>query len=728
MINKSIITVLSIMVATVISLSSFAIQAPNDSLASLLNENREIETTSEIELSESTFKNVTAKAIEEGAKITWSIDYKTMELLEKENYKLFIKHNTAIGAKRHEEGFENSDWTYSEAIELTSTSYTLKNLAGNEKYKFKIGISKDGSKNNASYSKSGKFKTDRDWGVAKLLILIGALAFFIYGMKIMSEGLQQAAGSRLRKLLGFMTGNRVTGVITGFLTTAVVQSSSVTTVMTVSFVNAGLMNLRQSAGVMLGANIGTTITGWLILLIGFKVSIGDYAYMIMAIALPLLFFKREKSKALVSTLFGFCILFIGLGALKSAVPSLSADNPLVLFFTEYKDAWYGPLMFVILGALVTVIIQSSSAAMALTLTLVSAGLIPFEVACAMVLGENIGTTITAELASLIANVHAKRSARIHSLFNLVGVAWMLLFMLFAMPTFLKLMGFLVSAITGETFDVNNPEMSNTGIALFHTLFNITNVLIMIWFVPQLVKIAERMVKSKGDADEEFHLDFIGGGILSSPEVALLEAKKEVAKFGNTTARMNGFVRTILNSSDKKVKQKMFGKLKKYEEITDRVEIEITEYLSKASRLEMSEQASMRTRGMMNITTDLERIGDIYYQMGKALEKKENEKIWFSPEQRDGMNHMLDLLKKSFETMNENLNAEYGAISIGSANDREKEINQFRDELRRIHLANIESEDYNMASGLIFANLFASCEKVGDHIINVSEAVAGEYTN
>jgi phosphate:Na+ symporter len=728
MINKSITAVLSLMFAIAISFGSFAEQTMIDSVEVQPSTTASISPSESIEITEGTFKNVSAKAIEEGAKITWSIDYKTMELLEKEGYKLFIKHNTDIGAKRHKEGYENSDWSYSEALELSTTSYSLKNLAGNEKYKFKIGISKDGSKKDASYSKSGKFKTDRDWGVAKLLILIGALAFFIYGMKIMSEGLQQAAGSRLRKLLGFMTGNRVKGVITGFMTTAVVQSSSVTTVMTVSFVNAGLMNLRQSAGVMLGANIGTTITGWLILLIGFKVSIGDYAYMIMAIALPLLFFKREKSKALVSTLFGFCILFIGLGALKAAVPSLSADNPLVLFFTEYKNAWYGPLMFVILGALVTVIIQSSSAAMALTLTLVSAGLIPFEVACAMVLGENIGTTITAELASLIANVHAKRSARIHSLFNLVGVAWMLIFMLFAMPTFLKVMGYLVSAITGEPFDVNNPEMSNTGIALFHTLFNITNVLIMIWFIPQLVKIAEKMVKSKGDADEEFHLDFIGGGILTSPEVALLEAKKEVAKFGNTTSRMNGFIRTVLNSSDKKEKQKMFSKLKKYEEITDRVEIEITEYLSKASRLEMSEEASMRTRGMMNITTDLERIGDIYYQMGKALEKKENEKIWFSPEQRDGMNHMLDLLKKSFETMNENLNAEYGAISIGSANDREREINQFRDELRRIHLVNIESEDYNMASGLIFANLFASCEKVGDHIINVSEAVAGEYTN
>ncbi|MBL4709951.1 MAG: Na/Pi cotransporter family protein [Flavobacteriales bacterium] len=571
------------------------------------------------------------------------------------------------------------------------------------------------------WSASKKSKTERGWGLAKLLILIGSLGFFIYGMKLMSEGLQQASGNMLRSMLGTITKNRVKGVLTGFGITSLVQSSSVTTVMTVSFVNAGLMTLRQSAGVMMGANIGTTITAWIILIIGFKVSVGSYAYMLIALAFPLLFIKKGKAKAWATAIVGFCILFIGLGELKDAVPSLDNDSAIVQFFLDFKDVWYGPVMFVLLGALVTVVIQSSSAAMALTLAMVAKGAIPFEVACAMVLGENIGTTITAELASLIANVHAKRSARIHSMFNVVGVTWMLIIF----PLFLGLIGQLVGWSSGTEFDSGNNELSATGIALFHTMFNLINVVALIWFVPQLVRLAERTVKSKGDSDEEFKLDFIGGPLGSTAELCILEAKKEVSKFGAVTARMNDFVKTVINSSNSKKKDKMYSKLEKYEEITDRVEVEITDYLGKAARLEMSEEASIRMRGMLSITNDLERVGDIFYQIGKALEKKEQEKVYFTPEQREGLNEMLALVEEAFKVMNTNLESDYGNISMDGALDAEKKINQFRNKLRKKHLKMIEGGDFHMQGALIYANLFSSMEKVGDHIINVSEAVAGE---
>jgi phosphate:Na+ symporter len=534
-------------------------------------------------------------------------------------------------------------------------------------------------------------------------------------MKIMSEGIQQAAGSKLRQMLGSITSNRVKGVLTGFGITSIVQSSSVTTVMTVSFVNAGLMTLRQSAGVMMGANIGTTITAWIVLILGFKVSISSYAFMIIALATPLLFISKGKARAWASAIFGFCILFIGLDVLKDSVPTLNEGSSIVQFFIDFKNVWYGPIMFVFLGALVTIVIQSSSAAMALTLALVAAGTIPFEVACAMVLGENIGTTITAELASLIANVHAKRSARIHSMFNIIGVGWMLLIF----PFFLKLVGYITA---GTAFDPANTDMANSAIALFHTLFNLANVILLIWFVPQLVNLAIKSVPSRGDIDEEFKLDFISGPLGSTGEMCVLEAKKEVAKFGKITSKMNKFIRTYLNSSERKQKNKMLTKLEKYEEITDRVEIEITEYLGKAAQLEMSAEASVRMRGMLNISTDLERIGDIFYQMSKGLERKNDNKIYFTPEQRNGLNTMLDLIDEAFEIMNHNLNSEYGTISMDKAVQKEREINQFRDDLREDHLTHLE-EGKNMDNALIFSDMFSSLEKVGDHIINVSEHVA-----
>ncbi len=683
------------------------------------------EPLNEITFDESTFKNLSAIPKSEGFKLTWSIDYDSyLEITDK---KFIIKYNTKIGSKRSKKGYSGSEWKYTKAFSTSETNYEVKNIIGGEKYEAYIGIIKNENVNDIkesdiTWSKKVKLKTKRGWGLMKFLILLGSLGLFIFGMKIMSDGLQRTAGEKLRKMLGSITSNRFKGVITGFMSTSIVQSSSVTTVMTVSLVNAGLINLRQSAGVMMGANIGTTITAWLVLLLGFKVSISSYALVLIALGAPLLFFTFRRSKDIANAIIGFAILFIGLQFLKDAVPNLDKDSALVQFFINYKDIpFLSNLMFVGLGALVTIVIQSSSAAMALTLTMVSKGIIPFEVACAMVLGENIGTTITAEIASSIGNVHAKRSARIHSLFNIVGVTWMLI----VIPLFLELIGFFVGQSHGVDFDPFNTGMANEGIALFHTLFNSANVLLLIGFVPLLVKIAEKSVTSKGEADEEFKLDYISAGGVALPEVAILEAKKEVAKFGEVTTRMNLFVRSLLNDQDKKTRNKMFNKIKKYEEITDRVEVEVANYLDKVSTQEISQEASSQIRSMLSITNDLERIGDIYYQMSKTIERKDDNKIYFLPEQRESLNNMLNTLDKAFEEMNTNLNSEYGHISLEKANKFEMEINQIRNELRKSYLEQAEKGEFKFQSGIMYNDLFSSFEKVGDHIINVSEAVAGE---
>ena len=669
------------------------------------------------EFTSAVIKNVSAKGKEGSAKITWSIDYEAIEELKREGYSIVIKYNTKIGAKRHKAEFKNSDWTEIKDISLSKTSHSLKDLNGGDKYVFKVGIS-NGEKQ--IFSEKGKFKTEREWGIFKLLVLIGALGMFIYGMKVMSEGLQKAAGSRLRKMLASITSNRFKGVFTGFGITALVQSSSVTTVMTVSFVNAGLLTLVQSAGVMMGANIGTTITAWLINIFGFKVSMASYAYIIIAIGAPFMFFGKSKAKAWAGAIIGFALLFMGLGALKSAVPGMGADSALVQFFAQYAHPGYiATLMFVGLGTIATVIIQSSSAAMALTMTMVAAGIIPFEVAAAMILGENIGTTITAELASMIGNVHAKRSARIHSLFNIVGVTWAVILFPFLMDGIKWLLEAMHSGPEAYAFD------ANTGLATFHTLFNLLNVLLLIGFVPILVRLAERSVKSKGGEDEEYKLEYIGTGMMSTPAMSILEAKKEIIKFGGLTAKMNGFVNKLIFEKEFKIINKTITRVAKYEEITDNIETEIADYLAKVSKGEMSTETSVRIRGMLSIIGDLERIGDIYYQISKEIERKVEEKVWFTPEQRNNLTEMFSILEKSLDVMNHNLTLDYSAVSITKAKELENQLNAKRDTIKKQHFKDIEKGSYSIKSAGVYSNLFHSLEKIGDHIINVTEGLVGE---
>lgn len=668
----------------------------------------------------SIIKNINSTPKVEGFTIGWTIDYDHYEQLKAEGYSIVISYNTKIGADRFKEGYKGSEWQEIKDIPLNQTSYEVNAVAGDEDYVYKVGLSKG---EEILWSKKYKVKTDIGWGIFKFLVMIGSLGMFIYGMKVMSEGLQQAAGSKLRNLLGSITSNRVKGVLTGFGITSIVQSSSVTTVMTVSFVNAGLMTLVQSAGVMMGANIGTTITGWLINIFGFKVSIGSFALVFIAIGAPLMFFGKQQIKAWSGAIIGFSLLFMGLGSLKDSVPELGPDSALVKFFIDYKDIpVLSTLLFVFLGTLVTVIVQSSSAAMALTMTLVAGGIVPFEVASAMILGENIGTTITAEIASTIGNVHAKRSARIHSMFNIIGVTWAVLLFPFILQ---GIEAFMLSTGGGSPFD-NPAEHANTGLAIFHTTFNLLNVLILIWFVPNLVRIAERTVKSKGAQDEEFHLDYIGSGYMSTPDLSILEAKKEIAKFGELTSRMSKFSRSILFEKTAKKQKKLHKRIAKYEEITDRVEIEVANYLNKISEGELSGEMAMRIRGMNSIVNDLERIGDIFFQISKTLERKSEEKIWFNPQQRNNLGEMFDLVDEAFNIMVENLNADSSKVTLNRAKDAENAINEKRDALRKDYLDNLsKSDELHLRGGLIYNDVVASLEKVGDHIINVSEGIIGK---
>lgn len=564
------------------------------------------------------------------------------------------------------------------------------------------------------------------FGIFELLNLIGALGFFIFGMKVMSDGIQKAGGAKMRQILGGMTSNRYFGVMTGFLITAIVQSSSATTVMTVSFVNAGLLTLVESAGVMMGANIGTTITAWIISILGFKVNMSAIALPIIAFGVPMMFARKTKTKNWGEFLVGFALLFIGLSELKDAVPDVKNNPEILNFLAGFADiSFLSRLMFVGVGTLLTIVVQSSSAAMALTLVLCSTGVIPFEVAAAMVLGENIGTTITAELASLVGNVHAKRSARIHTMFNIIGVTWMLILMPYALDIVEYIsMNYFGSISPYTAVDGWGDSMSPVPIALsiFHTGFNLLNVLLLIWFIPMLVKVAERTVKSQGDMDEEFHLEHIGTGLMQTAELSILKANKEVEKFGKVTAILFDMIPQLLQETDSKKFTKLLIRIRKYEDITDRMEVEIADYLAKAAQGEMSDSASRKVRSMLSIINDMERIGDICYQLSISLERKSENKAYFIPELRTRLEEMITEVQNAIGIMNKNLCSNYSQISITDAKEAEQMINKMRNELRKEYLKKIETGEFKIQTGLIYNNLIHSLEKVGDHIYNISEAI------
>ncbi len=550
------------------------------------------------------------------------------------------------------------------------------------------------------------------------LTLLGALGLFLFGMKLMSEALQKVAGNKMRNILTAMTSNRFKGVLTGILITAIIQSSSATTVMVVSFVNAGLLSLVQSIGVIMGANIGTTVTAWLISIIGFKVKISALALPLIGLGFPLLFSKNKKLSSWGEVVLGFSILFMGLEALKSSVPDIHSNPEILSFLTHYTGMGIrSDLMFLAIGTLLTIVIQSSSATMALTLVMCNNGWIPFELAAAMVLGENIGTTITANIAALVANASAKRAARAHFIFNIIGVIWIMLIL----HPFLNLIAEITIKVTGHSpFEVNSAIP--IALSLFHSIFNITNVLLLVGFTPLIVKIVEKMIPIKDDEKEEFRLQYISSGMLSTAELSTLQAKKEIASFANHTKKMFGFVKKSFNETNEKSFTYFYERTLKYEDICDNMEVEIASYLTKISEGELSTAASTRISSMLKIISDIESIGDSCYNLAKACKRKFEQKPSFLPNSIKTIHSMFDLIDVAFDTMIYNLEHDYHLASLKKANEIERKINQYRTELKQEHLNNIKEKKYTYQSGVIYIDIVLECEKLGDYIINVSEAL------
>jgi len=559
------------------------------------------------------------------------------------------------------------------------------------------------------------------FGLIDLLNLIGSLAFFIYGMKIMSEAIQRVAGSKMREILRSMTSNRFKGVLTGFLITSLVQSSSATTVLVVSFVNAGLLSLVESIGVIMGANIGTTITAWLISIIGFKVKIDAYALVIIAFSFPLLFFSKEKIKTWGEVFIGFALLFMGLAYLKDAVPDLKSNPEILEFLRHYSDLGFlSILIFVMIGTFITVIVQSSSAAMALTLVMANNGWIPLELAASMVLGENIGTTITANLAALVGNVHAKRAAFAHFIFNVFGVLWIVLLM----HPFLNIISSYVEYQTGFSPETH-AESIPIALSVFHTAFNVINTLILVWFVKYIAQVVIKVIKSKGDEEGEFRLEYIGIGLMNTAELSLEEAQKETASFGDIVKKMSQVLKDLLDNPKSKKQKKLLKKMRKYEEITDRLEEEIQTYLGKVADGSLSSQASARMVSLLSIVNDMERIGDVFFQISKDFESKQKENSDFTKKQHNNLLKMHTLVDESIQQMVTNLNSRYSDVKLDTALELERRIDAMRNQFRKEDMEWMKDNKYDNQVGALYKDLFQSLEKIGDHVINVTEAITGE---
>ena len=564
------------------------------------------------------------------------------------------------------------------------------------------------------------------FGLYEFLTLIGALGLFIFGMKIMSDGIQKFAGDQMRSILRKITQNRIAGIFTGFGTTAIIQSSSATTVMIVSFVNAGLLSLRQAIGVIMGANIGTTVTAFLLLAFGFgKFSISDYSLPIIAIGLPLFFMSNSKLKSFGEFLIGFALLFRGLDALKDLMSFIKEDPTFIKSIIEPLDQFgFGSvIIFVGIGTLLTVVVQSSSAAMAITLSLCG-GLngLPLEFAAAIILGENIGTTITANMAAIIGNIHAKRAARAHLFFNVIGVLWMLAIFY----PFLKFVDYLVSETFFNSLIVDGDSESTTrwSLAVYHLSFNIVNTLLLLWFIPHIERLVVRILPSKTDDDEMFQLKFFSSTIPVG-ELSLLEAQREVVKFGKIVSRMNTFCQTILMEKKESEFRSYIDRIAKYEDITDKIEEEVASYLTKVSQNELSERTSEKIRAMLSMIGDMERIADMYYQISKTTERKRKNKIWFIPEQRERLLAMYSLMNQILENMCKNLEMPYSEVELTEAKKLEKSLNKLRKEIRKEHFTNVEKGEYRYDNAAIYSELFNSLEKIGDHAISVTQSITGE---
>ncbi|MFO7621669.1 MAG: Na/Pi cotransporter family protein [Bacteroidales bacterium] len=551
------------------------------------------------------------------------------------------------------------------------------------------------------------------------LSLIGSLGLFLFGMKIMSEALQKSAGNKLRQILASMTSNRVKGVLTGFLITAVIQSSSATTVMIVSFVNAGLLSLIESIGVIMGANIGTTVTAWMISILGFNMKISVLSLPLIGIGFPLLFFKNMKAKYWGEFIIGFAFIFLGLEFLKVNVPDIRSNPEILSFLQNYTNLGFLSLiLFIVIGSLLTIIIQSSSATMALTLVMCNNGWIPFEAAAAMVLGENIGTTITANVAAIVGNVSSKRAARAHLIFNIIGVIWIVSIM----PFFLRgIDGIMVSSGLDSPF--SDKGSIPVALSIFHSSFNILNVLLLIGLARMIERIVVWMVPLKEDEDESFRLKYISFGLLTTSEMSILQAKNEINLFARRINKMFGFVIKRFNTTNRKDFEKLEERIVKYEKISDNIEVEIATYLTKIlGNHDITPVSSRQIRSMFRIIDELESIADCCFNIMKTISKKSETKTTFNQEQRESINKMFVLAGEALEIMHINIEKEYREVTLEGAQKVESRINILRDELKRNHLKNIEKKKYSYLSGIFYNDIYCECEKMGDHIINITEAI------
>ena len=555
-----------------------------------------------------------------------------------------------------------------------------------------------------------------DYSFFDFLRLIGSLALFLYGMKIMSEGLQKFAGDSLRRILTAMTTNRVTGVLTGVLITALIQSSSATTVMVVSFVNAGLLTLTQSIGVIMGANIGTTVTAWLISALGFKVDIAAFALPLLAFALPLFFSGKSSRKSIGEFVFGFAFLFMGLQSLKANAPDLGANPEMLAFVQNYTDmGFFSIILFLFIGAILTMIVQASAATMAITLIMCANGWIDYHLGVALVLGENIGTTITANLAALTGNTQARRAALAHLVFNVFGVMWVLvLFYPFTNA---------VSWFVTHVMKVSDPAVAvSFKLAAFHTAFNISNTFIMIWFVSLIEKTVCTLIKPKVE-DEEYRLRYITGGMLSTAELSILQAHKEISLFAERTARMFNMVKELFYEKNEETFLKTYSRIEKYENISDRMEIEIANYLTEVSEGRLSSESKEEIRIMLRAVSEIESIADSCNNLARSIKRRNEFKSEFTEEQNKHLDHMFELVSGALNRMNLILHKpELVHDDINPSYNIENEINNYRNQLKSRNIEDINNKLYQYQDGVYYMDMVSESEKLGDYVFNVVQAV------
>ena len=564
------------------------------------------------------------------------------------------------------------------------------------------------------------------------LTLLGAMGMFLYGMNLMSAGLQKAAGSKMRSFLTAMTSNSFKGVMSGLGITAVIQSSSATTVMTVGFVNAGLLTLSQAVGVIMGANIGTTITAWMVSLLGFKADISLFAVPLMAVGFILSLSKRDKRRHISELIVGFSLLFLGLSLMKESVPDLRETPEVLAFIQNWTSYGFGSvLIFLVFGTVLTLVLQSSSATMALTLIMVNMGWIPFEMGAAMVLGENIGTTITANIAAAVGSVNARRAALAHTFFNVFGVCW-------ALALFKPLLMLVGAIIAGLGFP-NPMEISHSadlemtaeegiatlyGVSMLHTLFNLFNTIILIWFVKGIVKVVTMMIKDKKSAEEDLvKLKFIDAGPLSTAELAIGQARNEVIHFAEISRREVEFIREAINATDEAQFETIRKRLVKYEEISDRIEYEIAQFLNALPEDSISDETRVEAKRMYKIIGELESLGDSGESISRILSRRNSHEKSFTEEQKHRIGSMLDAVDKAYGVMIDNLKSErIDPLGLRLATDCEIEINDLRNAIRDEEIHKIESDGSNYQSSVYYLDTVSEIERMGDFIINISQAM------